>query len=96
MGLQGWCFGGPALHPFPSLSHSAALQISFLSLTQWPLRQDESEQGAGDMQGPIQHSSGGDLETQPQLLTVLVNSSVLTDLNLLGGTPNSPPWSRGS
>lgn len=36
MGLQGRCFDGQALHPFPSLSHSTALQNSFLSLTQWP------------------------------------------------------------
>lgn len=53
MSLRGRCFGGPALHPFPSLSHCTALQSSFLSLTQWPLGQDESEQGAGDERGTI-------------------------------------------
>lgn len=51
-GLRGRRFGGPALHPFPSLSHSSGLPSSFLSPTQWPLGQEESEQGAGGKWGP--------------------------------------------
>lgn len=98
---RGWgCRGGALVDepctPFFLCHTPLPSRAIFLSLTQWPLGQDESEQGAADKQGPIKHGSGGDLETQPQLLTMPVNSSVLTDLNLLGATPNSPSWSQGS
>lgn len=44
--------------------------------------------GAGDKWGPM--------ETQPQLLTMPVNNSVLIDLNLLGATPNAPHPGHGA
>lgn len=81
-GLQGWRFGGTALHHFPSPSHATGLQSSFLSPTRWLLRQEESKQGADGKWGA--HL------TQQQWLfgnatpvAVPAKSCVLIDLNLL-------------
>lgn len=87
-GAAGPRFGGAALHPFPFPSRATGLQSSFLSLTWWLLRQEKSEQGAGD-------KWGGHLMQQQWLfgnatpVAMPTKSSVLIDLNLLRVTPNS-------